>query len=163
MIEIFEDGLHGADDEGEADEHHGDDDAGGVVGGLNVELGEELADPAFGCVDGAERDASDSGGEREGDIDEGVDDALAGEGVAGEHPRDDDAEDGVDDGGDERSADGELVGGEGTRVGDDRPELGGAEPGREECERGEGKQDDEAHVGEGVAHREAEAGEDALG
>ena len=74
--------------------------------------GEGPAQPARLGVERGERDAGDRGGQREGQVDERVHDPPAGEAVAHEHPGHDEAEDGVDERGGERRAEGEPVGGE---------------------------------------------------
>ncbi len=52
-------------------------------------------------IDGGQRDAGDGGRQREGQIDDGIEQAPAGKAIADQHPGDDDAEDDVDRGGDE--------------------------------------------------------------
>ena len=65
---------------------------------------QKLPDPAVRRVDRGQRDAGDRGRQRERQIDEGVEQLPAGEAVAHQHPGDDQAEDGVDRGGEERGA-----------------------------------------------------------
>jgi hypothetical protein len=64
----------------------------------------------------------DRGGQGEGQVDERVDHAPPGEAVAHEDPGDDEAEDRVHEGGGERGAEGEAIGGEGARRGRGLPE-----------------------------------------
>ena len=72
------------------------------IGDLDAERREQAADPAVRRVERGQRDAGDGGRQREGKIDEGVEQAPAGKAVADQHPGDDHAEDGVDRGGDQR-------------------------------------------------------------
>ena len=63
---------------------------------------QELADPAGGRIEGRQGDAGHGGRQGERQVDQGVDEALAGELVAHQHPGHDAAEDDVDGGGDQR-------------------------------------------------------------
>ena len=65
----------------------------------------------------------DGRGQREREIDQGIDDALARKVVAHQHPRDEQAEDRVDARRDERGAEAQPVGRHRARARDGRPEL----------------------------------------
>jgi hypothetical protein len=78
-LQLLDDRLERADDEGQADEGERDEDAELGKGDLGAEAGERGAEPAAGGSFGGrrikrgERDAGDGGGEREGQVDQGVD------------------------------------------------------------------------------------------
>ena len=77
-VELLEHRLHGAHHERQADEDQRDDDADRRVGDLDAERLEQAADPAVRRVERGQRDAGDGGRQREGQIDEGVEQAAAG-------------------------------------------------------------------------------------
>ena len=81
--------LHRADDEGQGDEEQGDDDRGAGEGDVDAER-------AVVAVEGEQGEAGDDRRQREGQVDDRVDDGLAGELVADQDPGDDRAEDRVD-------------------------------------------------------------------
>src|SRR5713101_2812918 len=95
MREIGEDRLHGAHDEGQADEDEGDQDAERREGDVDAEAGEDSADPAGIGIERGERNAGNGGRQREGQIDKPVDEAAPGKAIADEHPGDEEADDGV--------------------------------------------------------------------
>ena len=68
----------------------------GVKATLMPERREQAADPAVGGVERGQRDAGDRGGQRERQVDRGVEQALAGKLVAHQHPGHEQAEHGVD-------------------------------------------------------------------
>ena len=69
-VELLQHRLHGAHDEGQADEDERDEDAERRVGDLDAERREELADPAVRRVERGQRDAGDRRRQREGQVDE---------------------------------------------------------------------------------------------
>ena len=77
----------------------------GLNDGLDAVRLEVLPEPAGRRVEARQRDAGDGGRQRERQIDHRIDEPPAGKAVAHQHPRDDEAEDAVDERGDERSAD----------------------------------------------------------
>ena len=88
LVELLEHRLHGAHDEGQADEDQRDDDAERRVGDLDAERREQRADPAVRRIERGQRDAGDRGRQREGQVDDGVEQAPAGKAVAHQHPGD---------------------------------------------------------------------------
>ena len=90
-VDLFHHRLHGAHDEGQADEDQRDDDAERRIGDLDAERHQQMADPAFRRVERGQRDAGDRGRQRERQVDHGVDDAAAGKAVAHQHPGDDES------------------------------------------------------------------------
>ncbi len=96
LVDLLDDRLHGAHHEGQADEDQRDDDAERREGHLDAQRLKHAADPAVRRVERGERDARHGGRQREGQVDQCVDQALAGEAVAHQHPGDDQAEHGVD-------------------------------------------------------------------
>ena len=131
----------------------------GREGGADPERLEEPADPAVLRVDGGEGDARDRRRQRERQVHERVDERSPREAVAREHPRDEDAEDDVHRGGDERGAEGEPVRRERPRRGDDAPGVGPGERARAERQRRERHEHDDAEVEDRDPGREAEPGE----
>ena len=77
---------------GQADEGERDRDAERRVGDLDAERLEQPPDPAVLREQRGQRDAGDRGRQREGQVDERVDEAAAREAVAHQHPGDDEAE-----------------------------------------------------------------------
>ena len=123
---------------GQRDEGQGDDEA--PAGGVEVQ-----ADRAVGAVEGEQHDARDDRRQGEGEVDERVDDALAGEVVAHEDPGDERAHDGVDHGDDGRDdQSGHREGGERDRRGHRLPEAGEPVVEGADGEGGEGQQHDDA-------------------
>ena len=111
-------------------------------------------------IHGRERDAGHGRRQGERQIDQGVDESLAGDRVANERPGDHQAEHGVDRRGDERRAERQLVRGDDARVPRGLPEAAPAHRRALDHERAERQQHDEAQVEHRVAHRQAEAGQD---
>ena len=74
-------------------------------------------------------------GKRERQIDQGVDELLAGKRVANQRPGDDQSEKRVDRGGDERRAEREFVGGDDARIPRGMPEIAPAHRGALDHER----------------------------
>src|SRR5262249_41717456 len=97
-------------------------------------------------------------GQRERQVDQAVDPALAGERVTFEDPGEEEPEDGVDAGRRERRAEAQAVGGELARPARRMAELAPRERGAPEHQDGDGGGDDEAHGGAGEAPRQAEPG-----
>ncbi len=160
-VDLFQHGLHGADDERQADEDQRHDDADGGEADLEAEpVVEDRAERAVGRVERRQRDARDGGGERERQVDGGVEPAAAGEAVAHQHPGHEHAEEGVDDGGDQRRAEGKLQRCDDARVEGDAPELVPAQRGRADAEAGERDQDDERQVRDRISQAQAEAWQD---
>ena len=95
--------LHRAHDERQADEDQRDDDAERRVGDLEPEPARGSA-PSSRCrrIERGQRDAGDRGRQREGQVDQRVEQPPAGEAVAHQHPGDEQAEDAVDQRGERR-------------------------------------------------------------
>ncbi len=89
--------LHGAHDERQADEDERDQNAPAGEGDLDVVVGERRAEPAIRRIQRRKRNAGDGRRQREGQIDEGVEQSTAGKIVSGEHPGDDEAKEQIDD------------------------------------------------------------------
>ena len=111
----------------------------------------------FSRVERGQRDAGDRGRQRERQIDQRVDEPLAGKAVAHQHPGDEQAEDRVDQRGDQRRAESQAVRGQHARRRSPCPERGpGQREGLEERRR-QRDQHDQAQVQQREAQREAEA------
>ena len=82
LVQLHQQRLHGAGDEGQGDEAEGDDDR-------DPGEGDVEPDRAFRPVEGEQGEAGDDRRQREGQVDQRVDGALAGELVADEDPGDD--------------------------------------------------------------------------
>ena len=95
-VEVLQHRLHRAHDERQADEDQCHHDAERGVRDLDAERLQQAAEPAVAGPDRGQRDAGDRGRQRERQVDQRVDQPLAGEAVAHQHPGDDQAEDGVD-------------------------------------------------------------------
>jgi hypothetical protein len=95
-FEILEQGMHGADDERQADEREGHDHAERRERHLNARWREIAADPAVLRVHGRERDAGDRRRHRKRQIDQRIYNTPAGERVPDQYPGDDQPEQGVD-------------------------------------------------------------------
>ena len=78
--------------------------------------------PSVRRVERRQRDAGDSRRQRERQIDQRIDDALARKLVAREHPRDDESKDGIDRRGRKRRADAEPIRGHDARIADRLPD-----------------------------------------
>src|SRR5213594_1194246 len=102
LVEAFEHGLQGTDHEGEADEDQHEHDAEPRVRPLDAERHQEAAVPAPGDEQVRVDEPGDRRREREGEVDERVEEALERELVAHQHPRHEDADPHVDDGRGER-------------------------------------------------------------
>ena len=86
-IDLLQNRLHGAHDEGQADEGERDDDADRRVADLEAEeIHQRLPEPAVRRIDRGERDAGHGGGQREGQVDHGIDQPAAREAIAHQHP-----------------------------------------------------------------------------
>jgi hypothetical protein len=109
LLQVLEHRLQCADDEWQADEGERDPDADRREAHLERQ---PAADPAVARVQRRQRDAGDSGGQGERQVDERIDEAPAGKLVAHQHPADEQAEDGVDRRRQERGAEGEPVRGD---------------------------------------------------
>ena len=111
--------LHRPHHERQGDEGQRDDQA--PAGGVEVDV-----DRAVGAVEREQHDAGHDRRQGERQVDQRVDDALARELVADEHPGDQGAHHRVDDGDDGRDEHGDPQGGEGGGRGDGIPETGQA-------------------------------------
>src|SRR5471030_1556356 len=150
--------LDGAHDEGQADEGQRDDDAERRERHLDAEHAfEEAAEPAVGRIQRRQRDAGDGGRQRERQVDQRVDDALAGEFIAYQHPGDDAAEDDVEEGGDQRGAEGQLVRGHHALGRDGGPEGRPAHREGFEEHRRQRDQHDQRQVENGETERQPES------
>ncbi len=138
LADLFENGLDGAHDEGQADEDHGDDDADGGVGDAERN---ELPDDAVGRIDRGQRDAGHCRGQGEGQIDHRIENAPAGKAVAHQNPGDQGAENDIDAGGDQRRDEADPQGAKHPRIGCGFPEPIKAEPGTANAERDHGDQE----------------------
>ena len=155
--EVGEDRLDGADDERQADERQRDDDAERSEGDLT---GQQAPDPPGRRVERGQRDAGDRGRQRERQVDERRDDALAREVVPHEHPRDEQAEDRIDRRRQRRCAEAQAVGGERPARQRDGDEIVRSQPRGLDEDRRQRDQDDDAQIKDGEAERQAEAGND---
>jgi hypothetical protein len=102
-------------------------------------------------------EAGDDRRQREGQVDDRVDDRLAGEAVTDEEPGDDRAEDGVDRHHDQRADQDQLERFERGRLGDLVPEVADALAERFVGERRERQQDDDAQPEDDQSAAEARA------
>ena len=124
--------------------------------------GDEVhADRAVRPVERQQHDAGDDRRQREGQVDEGVDDALARELVAHEHPGDQRAEHGVDEGDDRRDAEREEQRRARGRRGDRVPEAADAVVERLGQHGGQRQQHDHAEPQHGDAEPERADAADA--
>ena len=155
-------GLHGADDEGEADEEQGRADAARAVGEADAQRFERRAEQALGGEEGGERDAGDGGGECEGQVDGGIEQAAAGQAVPGEHPGEQDADGQVEQGGDGGPAEAGAEGGDGAGRQQPGPGCGGGGGGHGE-HGGERQGHDDAEPQERGRERAPITGQAALG
>ena len=158
---FFKHRLHGAHHEGKPDEDEGQHDAERRVGDLETQLLRDGTDGAVRRVDRGHGNAGNGGGEREGQVHCGVDDAAAGEAVAHQHPGDEQAEDGVDQSRDQRGAEGQAKRRQNARVTRDGEEVGRADRGRPQHQRCERDQYDEAEGGQRETERQPETGKGA--
>ena len=163
-VEAREDGLERPHGEGEAEEDERHADAERREGDRERRARASGApEPAVRGVERRERDAGDGGRQGEGEVDEGVEEAPAGEAV----PHEDPAEEEAQESGDRRGAEGEEEGepqrrhDAGSRHGREERLGAAAQGGREE--RGERREDDEREPEERHAERRAEAGEERRG
>src|SRR5512132_1828190 len=161
-VEILQDRLDSANDERQSYEHQGDDDPGRRERHLQAESGERRADPAVLGIEGCECYASDRGRERKGQVDDGVDQPLAGKRVAHQHPGDDQPDEGVDRRRDQGSAEAEPVRGQRTRGKRRRHEAVQSHARRLDDESRERHEHDDAEVEQRQTNRQPEAGHDAL-
>ena len=99
LFQVFQHRLHGAHDKRQADERQRDQNTQRRERDLDPHFGERLSQPAIGGINGGERDTCDRSGQRKWQIDQRIDDALAGKPVAHQHPRDQQSEHRVDCGG----------------------------------------------------------------
>src|SRR5881628_2788550 len=113
-VEALEHGLQGTDHEGEADEDQHEHDAEPRVRPLDAERHQEAAVPAPGDEQIRIDEPGDRRREREGEVDERVEEALERELVAHEDPRHEDTDPHVDDGRGEGRPHREAVRGQGT-------------------------------------------------
>jgi hypothetical protein len=91
-FDVLDHRLQGTHDERQGDEGQRKDNAERRVGHLDAERFEVLAEPAVAGVQRGQRDAGHGRRQRKGQIDQRIDEALAGEGVADQHPGHDQAE-----------------------------------------------------------------------
>ena len=96
----------------------------GVKATLRPSGASEAADPAVRGVERGQRDAGHRSRQREGQIDRCVEKLAAGETIARQHPGDEQAEDGIDQGGREGQPEADLQGREDARLGERAPEPG---------------------------------------
>ena len=95
-VEVFENRLHRPHDERQADERQRDENAELRVGDFDAERRQQLPDPAVVRIQRRQRDAGDGGRQRERQIHQRVHDFFAEKFVAHQNPRDDEAENDVD-------------------------------------------------------------------
>ena len=91
LVELVQDGLHGSNDERERHEEQREHDRRASERDVD-------ADRRSGAVQRQEHEARDDGGQRERQVDHRVDEALAAKVVSDEDPRDQGADDAVDQG-----------------------------------------------------------------
>lgn len=97
---LFEDGLQGANDEGKPDKDEGDDDADGGEDELDAAGLGPLPNPAVAGAELGEGDASDGGGQGEGEVDQAVEEFFARKIITAERPSEEQTEGDADEGGD---------------------------------------------------------------
>eukprot|EP01022_Parablepharisma_sp_SALTPOND_P004178 TRINITY_DN1187_c2_g1_i1.p1 TRINITY_DN1187_c2_g1~~TRINITY_DN1187_c2_g1_i1.p1 ORF type:complete len:554 (-),score=206.99 TRINITY_DN1187_c2_g1_i1:2173-3834(-) len=114
---LFQHRLHGTHHEGQADEGQRHQHAQGREGDLDAQGREQLAQPAVLRIQRGQRDAGHRRGQSKRQVHQGIDDALAGEAVAHQHPGHDAAEDDIEEGADQRGTEAEPVGGHHARRG----------------------------------------------
>ena len=103
----------------------------------------------MGTVEGEQGEPGDDRRQREGEVDDRVDQGLATKVVADQHPGDGEAGGGVDHGDGERRTEGQLQRRDGLGLGDGAPELAPAPAERIGEERGQGQQDEQRQAGDG--------------
>src|SRR6266480_1508575 len=140
LVELEQHGLHRAHDEGEGDEQEREHDRNARVGDVDAEWPPRP-------VEREEGEARDDRRERERQVDQCVDEALAAKGVADEHPGDQGAGRGVDRHDDERGDESQLERGDGSRAGNGVPETVRATLRRAPENRRERQEDDESEIG----------------
>ena len=96
LLHLFENGLHGAHHEGQADEDQRQRDAQRRVGDLQADQCGQRTDDAIGRIDRRHGDAGHGRRQRKGQIDCGIDDAAAGKAIAHQHPGQQQPEHGID-------------------------------------------------------------------
>ncbi len=153
--------LHGAHDERQADQDQRDDDSDPGVGHLDAEARELQPEPAVRREHRGERDAGHRGRQRERQVDQRVDQPAARELVAHERPGDDEAEERIDDRGEQRGAEAQAIGSDRARIQQDLLELGEARRAALDDQRREREQHDRAQEERGEAERKPEPGQDA--
>ncbi len=97
-------GLHGAHCKGHPDERHRQDDTEAGVGDVNADQIEVVAEPTVGREHCRERNSGDGGRQRERHVDHGVHELSPRKLVTRERPGDDEAEDQIDAGREQRAA-----------------------------------------------------------
>src|SRR5437016_2239345 len=156
LVEPLQHRLERADHEGEPDEDEHEHDPQPRVRAVDPDRDEEAAVPAARREEVRVDEPRHRRGEREGEIDEGVEEALQREVIPYEHPGDEEPEDRVDQRRRERGTDGEEIGGHGAVGGDGGPELAKREV---RCLQEAGRErdpDQQAHVEERVAEAQRE-------
>ena len=119
-----------------------------------------MPQPAALGKEGSQRNARDGGRQGKGQIDQGINEAAAGEAVAGQHPGEQQAKEGVEQRCPRRRPEGDAQRGEGLPVADDVPVVGEAELGEVDGKAGERQEQDERDEEQAHAEREAESGQD---
>src|SRR5581483_3775067 len=160
-VELFEHRLHGADDEGKADEDERNGDAERGVGDLDAERFEQAADPAVRRVERSQRDAGDRRGQRKWKIDKRIEQAAAGKAVADQYPGDDDAEHRVDERGNERGEKAQAERRERARTGHHVEKAAHSELSRLQHEGAKRNEDDQAQIRQSETERQPESRDSA--
>ncbi len=141
----------------QSDEGAGDDDAERRVGDLDAKGLEKAADPAVAGVERGQRDAGHRRRQSKGQVDDGVEQALAGKFIAHKHPGDQRPEDGVDACACECSAETELKRRPHSWRPDHRPEAVPTQSRRLGKDANQGNQDEQAQVENREPERQAKA------
>jgi hypothetical protein len=157
LFHILQHRLHRAHHERQADEDQRHHDARGPKRQHDAQRLQVLPHPAIAREQRRKRDASDGGGQRKRQIDERIDDLLARESVAHQHPSDQQAEHQVHERSDQRGAKGQPVRGQHARRAHGEPELLPAQREGLGHQRHERQQHDRAQIKQRVAQRQAKA------
>ena len=157
--QILQHRLHRAHHEGQADEGERHPHTQRRVADLE---GQQAADPAIRSVQRGQRDAGHGGGQGEGQVDHGIQQATAGKFIAHQHPGHQQAGDCIGQRGQEGGTERQLVRGDYLGVGGDVPERFPAQLCAAEKHRSQRDQHDQAQVQHGDAERQVEAGQHAV-
>ncbi len=160
-VDLLHHRLHGADDEGQTDEDQRDDDTGRRERNLDAIGLKQRTDPAAIGVKRRQRNARDRRWKRKGKVHDGIHEAATGKAVTCENPGDDDAEDHIDQCGEECRAKTDAQRIQRTAIRGNRNEICKTEFRRGPDKAAKRNKNDEKQIGDGVTKRQAEARYDA--